>query len=268
MIQTFLWELRLRRASLLWWTIGSVILVGVIMALFPSIRDQASNMNEVISKLPPALRELKAGTSGQVDVGDPLQFMNSQIFYATLPIMWIIFAITRFSNVLGKDEQSGRLELVLSRPISRSKLLIAKLLSVLFEALIITALVIITCVALSPVFSLDIGWKELTIATAYSMAFSLSFGLVVFMFRSIGGRLGSLGTPLAVVLSFGGYLITSLSGLADWLKDFAKFTPYHQFNPLDILRSETPWNLIWYLTGVIFVTLVLSFVVFRRRDIG
>ena len=267
MIRTILWELRLRRTSLLWWVIGSVVLIGIIMALFPSIRDQAKDMNEVISRLPAGLRELKAGTAGSVDVGDPLQFMNSQVFYATLPILWIIFVVTRFSSVLHKDELSGRLELLLSRPLSRTSLLGAKLASVLIETAIITICSAAAIIVLNPIVQLDISSAKLLIATLYTMAFCISFGLIAFMFRAMGGRWSSLAVPIAVLISFGGYLLASLSGLADWLKDFAKFAPYHHFNPLEILRGEITWKLIWYLLAVLVVTLVVSFVTFRRRDI-
>lgn len=268
MIQTIMWELRLRRTSLLWWTVGSVVLIGIIMALYPSIRDQAKDLNQVISHLPAGLRELKAGTSDSVDVSDPLQFMNSQIYYATLPILWIIFAISRFSNVLGKDEASGRLELLLSRPISRFRLLLAKLLSVCIEALVITGASIVATLLLNPLVELNIDSSKLIYAGLYTMAFCISFGLIAFMLRAMGGRWSYIAVPLAVVLSFGGYLISSLSGLADWLKDFAKFTPYHHFNPLDIMRGEMTWNLAWYLLAVLLITLVVSILAFRRRDIG
>ena len=268
MIRTILWELRLRRSSLLWWVIGSVALTALIMLLYPAIRDQAKDMNEVISRLPAGLRELKAGTSGTVDVGDPLQFMNSQIYYATLPILWIIFTVTRFAGVLGKDETSGRLELLLSRPTSRSKLLGAKLLSVVCESVIIAACVAVATIALGPLAQLDSPWDTMLLATAYTMGFCMSFGFIAFALRAMGGRWATIAVPLAVTLSFGGYLLTSLSGLADWLKDFAKFAPYHHFNPLAILQGQSVGKLGWYFVAVVVGSMAVSFMTFRRRDLG
>src|SRR6476646_2802285 len=106
MMQILAWELRRRRTALLWWTIGSVVLSVVIMLLYPSIRDQANQLNKVINALPPGLRELKTGGAASVNVADPIAFLNSQLFYATLPIVWILLAITRGSAVLGHDEQN------------------------------------------------------------------------------------------------------------------------------------------------------------------
>src|ERR1700760_3853975 len=118
MIPTITWELQQRKFAILWWTLGSVILCVVIMALYPSIRDQAHQLNQVINQLPQGLRELKTGGANSVNVADPVAFLNSQLFYATLPILWIILAITRAGSVLGRDEQNHTLELLLARPVS------------------------------------------------------------------------------------------------------------------------------------------------------
>src|SRR5580765_339000 len=133
MIPTLLWELRQRKSAITWWTIGSVVLAVVIVCLYPSIRDQANQLNQVMNQLPPGLRELKTGGSTSVNVADPVQFLNSQLFYATLPILWIILAITRGGAVVGRDEQNHTLELLLARPVSRAAVLTAKALSLLVE---------------------------------------------------------------------------------------------------------------------------------------
>ena len=126
MIATIFWELRRRRTALIWWTIGSILMTVTILALFPSIQDKAAQMNQVINQLPEGIREMKAGGVGSVDVGDPAQFLNSQLFYITLPMIWIILAITRGAAILGREEQDGTLEMLLARPLSRTRLLLAK----------------------------------------------------------------------------------------------------------------------------------------------
>ena len=97
------WELRHRRSTILWWTVGSIVLTFVIIALFPSIRDKANELNKVLDQMPSGLRGLKTGAATTINVGDPAQFLNSQLFYITLPMIWIILAITRGAGVLGKE---------------------------------------------------------------------------------------------------------------------------------------------------------------------
>ena len=262
-----LWELRRRRTAIIWWVVGSVTMTTVIMALFPSIRDQAAQMNQVINQLPAGLRELKAGTAGIVDVGDPASFINSQLFYATLPIMWIILAITRGSAALGREEQTKTLELLLAQPISRISLLTAKITSVSLELMIVGAICLLVILAMAPMYDMNLSAGRLAAATLYTTLFSLSFGIIALTLHAAGGVLKRAATALAVVIGFGGYIVTSLSGLTDWLDVPVKFMPYHYFNPLNILHGQTPRGLLVYLISVVLLCTILATIGFRHRDI-
>jgi ABC-2 type transport system permease protein len=267
MIHVILWELRQRRKTILWWTIGSVLMTLVILALFPSIRDQAAEMNKVINTLPKELRGMKTGGAEAVDVANPLQFLNSQLFYATLPLIWIILAVTRGTSLLGREEQNHTLELLLARPISRTQLLIAKTTAFTLEFTVVTGLTLLTLLVCCPLFDLKISAVNLFMATLYTDLFCFSFGYIALALHAANRFTKRSATAIAVVLAFGGYLIASLSSLTDWLNVPAKFMPYHYFTPLDALEGKTPHGLIMYLLLVFIVGSIVSVIGFRRRDI-
>jgi ABC-2 type transport system permease protein len=267
MIATIIWELRQRKTAILWWTIGSVVLSAVILFLYPSIHDKASQLNEAINQLPAGIRQLKTGGANAVNVADPVSFLNSQLFYATLPILWIILAVTRGSATLGRDEQNHTLELLLARPISRSRLLFAKAISLLAEFAIIGGLTLLAITALCPTFDLRIASGRLALAALYTILFSLSFGMIAFALQAAGGLTRRAASAIAVVAGFGGYLLASLSGLTDWLKIPAKLAPYHYFAPDKILHGQTVTGLNVYLIGICAVAIAVSYLGFRRRDI-
>lgn len=267
MITTLLWELRQRRTAIFWWTLGSVVLTVVIMGLYPSIRDQANQLNKVINTLPQGLRELKTGGSSSVNVADPIAFLNSQIFYATLPILWIILSITQGSAVLGREEQNHTLELLLARPISRGRLLAAKALSLVMEFVIVGGVTLLAVLLFAPNFDIHIGASHLVIVTLYTVLFSLSFGLIAFALQSASSLTRRVSVAVAVFISFGGYLIASLSGLTHWLKNPAKFAPYHYFAPDKIMHGQSVTGLNIYLIGVFVLGCTAAYFGFRRRDI-
>jgi ABC-2 type transport system permease protein len=268
MIPTLLWELRQRKNIILWWMAGSVILTVAILFLYPSIRDQANQLNQVINQLPPGIRELKTGGSNSVDVADPVQFLNSQVFYATLPILWIILAITRGSSVLGRDEQNHTLELLLARPISRGKLLFAKGLSLIAEFVAVAGITLLAIIFVTPHFGMHVGIIHLAVATFYTAAFSLSFGFIAFTLQAASSLTRKAAVAVSVALGFGGYLIASLSGLTDWLEGIAKLAPYHYFTPDQVLHGRPVTGLNIYLIGVLALTLMISYLGFRHRDIS
>lgn len=268
MIDVIIWELKRRRTALFWWCVGSAVLSGMILLLFPSIRDQAHQLNQVINQLPQGVRELKTGGSNSVDVANPVQFLNSQLFYATLPILWIILAITRGGSVLGREEQSHTLELLLARPISRSRLLAAKGSALVLEMIIVGSAVLLTVLVLSPSVQLHIATGRLVAATAYTAAFCLSFGLIAFALQAASRLTRRAAVSVAVLIGFGGYVLTSLSGLTDWLKTPAKFAPFHYFAPDKILLGHSVVGLDIYLIGTLVLCSLIAWLGFRRRDIA
>lgn len=268
MIPTIVWELRRRRAAIFWWTVGSVLLSAIILTLYPSIRDQAHQLNQVINQLPQGLRELKTGGSNSVNVADPVAFLNSQLFYATLPIIWIILAVTRGSSILGRDEQNHTLELLLARPISRARLLTAKALSLVVEFICVGGATLAAIIVLAPLFDMHLGATRLALTTIYTVLFSLSFGLIAFMLQATGRLAGRVASAVAVIVGFGGYLLASLSGLTHWLQTPAKFAPFHYFAPDKILKGQAVNGLNTYLIGILLLTVVVSYFSFRQRDIN
>lgn len=265
---TLLWELRQRRLAIFWWTATSVLLCVIIMALYPSIREQANQLNKVINTLPHGLRGLKTGGSASVNVADPIAFLNSQLFYATLPILWIILAITRGGSVLGRDEQNHTLELLLARPISRGRLLAAKALSLFMEFAIVGGITLLAIILFAPIFDLHVGTGHLALTTLYTVLFSLSFGLIAFALQAASSLARRVAIAAAVFIGFGGYLLASLSGLTHWLKTPAKFAPYHYFTPDKVLHGQNVTGLNIYLIGLFMLAAAVSYFGFRRRDIN
>jgi len=261
------WELRRRRTTILWWTIGSIVLVAVILMVFPSIRDQAAQLDQVINKLPEGVRGLKAGGGASVSLDDPVSFLNSQVFYATLPILWIILAVTRGAGVLGREEQNHTLELLLARPISRTRLIAAKAISLLAEFSIVAGATLVTIIVLAPVFDMHVSTGKLALATLYTAAFSLSFGYIAFVMQATNRFTKRISMTFAVLLSFGGYVLASLSAMASWLEWPVKFLPYHYFRPLDAFEGRWPHGALLYMAIVFAVGTTMAVIGFRRRDI-
>lgn len=262
------WELKQRKMAILWWTIGSVVLAAGILALYPSIRDQATELNNVLNQLPQELRGLKTGGAASVDVANPIDFLNSQLFFATLPILWIILGITRGPRLLARDEESHTLELLLAKPLSRTKLLIAKILSFWLEAIIVGGITLLSLVLIAPLIDIEVGKGALALTTIYTMVFSLTFGYIAFALHASGLLQRKTATTIAMVLGFGGYILASLESLTDWLQWPAKFVPYHYFKPIEVLQGNTPVAITVYMVLVIVLGTAIAIIGFRKRDIS
>lgn len=260
------WELRQRRAAVLWWTLAAVGLVAMLLLIYPSIHDQAAQLNKVLNQLPSSLKTLKTGGTS-VDITTPVGYLHAQLFYITLPLLFIIMAINRGSNLIGKEEQSRTLELLLARPISRGKLLLAKGLSGCLELLIVGGGATAATLVFTKLVNMDIATKPVLVASTYTVAFSLSFGIIAFALTAAGRLTKRASTAVATILAFGGYIIASLSGASHWLITPAKFVPYHYFDPQHLLVGNYSAGLNIYLIGVLVAGTLAAWLGFRNRDI-
>ncbi len=263
MIPIIRWEINQRRAFIFWWCTGLIVLVAVIMFVYPSIRDQAQQFNQTLQQLPETLRSLKSNSD---DLLSPTGYLNAQLYYATLPLLLGIMTISLGSSLLARDEQAHTLEVLLARPISRSTVLAAKALAGVLIVVFVGFIVAATIIGVGQIVGLEVGIDKLLLATFYTLLLSISFGAIAFMLTA-GAFARRASAGIATLFAFGGYLLTSLAGLSDWIEAPSKLLPYHYYNPYDILHGSVATTLIAYLLATIVLTGLIAWLSFRKRDI-
>lgn len=256
------WELKQRRRYILWWSLAMVLVMLMLLSIYPSIHKEADQLNQVMAQLPESIRAMR----GSGDITSPIGYLNGELYYFSLPIMFIIIAIGLGAGMIGKEEQSHTLELLLSRPVSRGALITAKAIG---AALTLAAIVFVQFVMVAGVgrlFGLTIDVGSLVMANVYCYLLCLSFGAIAFMMTASSiARRSSIA--VATFFAFGGYLLASMSSLADWVGKLAKLFPYHYYDPYAILSGHQSKGLALYLAIIFAICAVGSYVFFRRRDI-
>src|SRR5689334_10088003 len=120
-IRNGLWD---RRAGIFGWSLGISAFIALNVLVYSSIQDQAQTLNKALDNLPAGAKALFGGSS---DFLSPIGYLNSKLYYLFLPLMFTMLAISLVRHLLSNEEENGTLELLLARPISRGKLLTAKL---------------------------------------------------------------------------------------------------------------------------------------------
>ncbi len=259
-----LWELTRRRTALLWWVIGIIALVALTVLAYAAVKNQASQLES-------ALGSISSGASsfvGTADLFSPKGYLNSNLYYVTLPILYIIFVLNLSSSLLGKEESSTVLEVLLSRPLSRGKLLAAKATAGMTALFILGAAATITTIVCAKLIGLEIGMWPLILTNVVTVLFAGTFGAISFAMFAASQLTRRFATLAAILLSFGSYIITSLAGLVSWLETPAKFLPYHYFDTAKLLDGSIPVGLAVFIVGTYGIAKLASYIGFRRRDIG
>ncbi len=257
------WTLWQRRWSIVWWGAGLIAFITLELSVYPAIKSQAKQLNQALHQLPDTVRSL----FGAQDLFSPVGYLNSRIFYLLLPLMLSILAIGLGSSLIAREESEGTLELLLSRPISRGKLLLSKALAGLLVILVVAGIATLALLILVKAVGLAVPLPLVAFAALQATSLAILFGALALAIASFGrlGRGASIG--IASLIGLGSYIVASLESNVHWLETPAKALPYHYYNPISVLYGSYTWMVTAVFLLISVALVLISWLAFRRRDV-
>jgi len=257
-------EFRKRLKSVLTWSLSLIALIFYFFSIFPSFADQAELMNEMLEKFPKEL--IAAFGMNNMDLATVLGYFS--LIFIFVQICLAIQASNYGFGLVSVEENELTADFLLSKPVSRTKILTSKLVAAI-ASLAVTNLVVWVCTFVS--FTLFREQREyntgtlllLLVSMIIFQLFYLSFGLAVSL---IVKRIRNV-TPYSLGLGFGTYVLNAFSGIFGDIK-LELITPFKHFDPTYIVNHDaynTPLVLI--NVSITLVCLVLSYWLYIRRDI-
>jgi ABC-type transport system involved in multi-copper enzyme maturation permease subunit len=257
------WELWRRRASIVWWSVGVAALIAVTLFAYKALGSNLQQLDKSFSSMSKSTGAFFGGT----DFFSPVGYLSSQIYYITLPVMLIILTVTLASSLMSKDENDTSVELTLARGITRRRLLLGKALAGLVVVGVVCLLSGVVTAVMVHIANMSINTTYLVLTHLLTFAFALSFGMISFALIAANRLTKRFASVIAVLMAFGGYILSSMAGYVTWLHQPAKLMPYHYFDTAAMLQGHYSAGLLLYLLGVFVVGGVLASVGYRHRDI-
>lgn len=245
-----------KRMLLMWWFIALAAVIGLTMSFFPAFRS--GGLGDAFTNLPAGLQKV---------VGDSLSFttvsgyIQQQIFALRAPILIIILSIVVFGGQVAGEEAKGVTETHLSLPISRTKLLLSKLIAGM-TITFLASLGIVLGIELALFFMNEsYSFAKIFQSTVGAWLVGLCFGILSYTVGAASGRKApSIGMPSA--LAFLTYLVSSMAASVSWLEPLNKFTPFYYYNNGLITFTHA------VELGVVCLVLVeIGTVAFNHRDL-
>jgi ABC-2 type transport system permease protein len=257
-------EFNARLKSVIIWSFSMVLLLLIFFSLYPSFSSQAALLDEMLKKFPPALMEMFGMST--LDVASLLGFFT--LLWLFVQLCLAIQAGDYGFGLVWVEESELTADFLLTKPVSRMRVLNSKLLAAICSLLITDGIVYITtfiCIALfGSGHTYNLGILILILASLMIFQlFFLSVGLVISL---IVKRIRSV-TPYGLGLAFGAYVINGFSGIFGDVK-LEYITPFKHFDAgYIILHASYNMPLVILNVAVSVIALAASYWLYLHRDI-
>lgn len=149
----------------------SLLLIAI--AMWPSLRDETERLASLKFMLPADF--MRRWVDGVMGAAPYPAYMSIQMYFKGINIIGIATACLFGTGIIARERENQTLELLLSRPVSRSRILLAKF-TVLAAAIVIPIfLTSWTALPLSWMIDEDLPFGRVTLGAAYAALFAVMF---------------------------------------------------------------------------------------------
>lgn len=239
-----------QRLGMLAWGVGSGVLAFYLASIGPQMLDLIKGSSGF---------RLYLTLAGH---GNPYVALTGFIWFGIFLALLAVFAITQVAR-WSADDNEGRLEMVLSAPVSRTRVVLERGAALLLRMAVVIAIssLALELGAISANISIDAG--SLTVASLALIPFGLSFAAIG---AALASRAPRATVAVLTAFTFASYLATELGPLLhwpDWALKLSVFSLYGR-----PLVSGLDWTGLWTMSAITVAGFGLATLLMQRRDVG
>ena len=259
----FLHELKDYRKSLLLWTLALAAIALLFLSFYPSISKDIEEFTKLLEGFPEPVRQ---AFGIQLDrIGSVLGFYSYLFLYILL--CGAIQGMNLGVSILSKEAREKTADFLLTKPVSRTKIVTAKLMAAVVSLLITNAVYLIVVSLTAAQVSTE------AYSSTVLLLISLTLLFVQLIFLSIGLAISVLVPKIKSVLTvtlgtvfafFFLGMITSIGG--DGAKRF--LSPFQYFDR-NYIMDHASYEIPYVIAGaaIVAATVIVSYVVYLKKDI-
>jgi len=246
-----------------WVALGMGSMTGYFALLFPTY-SRLVDLNAILAKMGPAAALLGASLG---DASTLVGFLHIELFSMILPAVMAGFAAAAASGFTAGEESRGTIDLLLSFPISRRRLILEKSLAVLIWCVVTAVVVLVFALAGATLSASPLPADRLASSLVMLVLLGLDFGAVALAISAAtGNRAAAIGVAVALMVAM--YLVNTLAAVVDGLGMLQPLSLFHYYMGNDPLRNGISLPDAGALGAVALVFLAVSLIAFDRRDLA
>ena len=260
----FLREVKATRKSLFFWFIGIAFLVAGGMSKYGGMSSSSDSLNELISQMPKSLQAIMG--TGTLDLSNPVGYYG--VVFTYLVLMGSIHALMLGANIIAKEERDKTAEFLMVKPISRSKIVTAKLAAALVNVVIFNLVTLILSILMVEYYNSGNepinGVYLLLLGLLIIQLLFLTLGAAIATAGKNPKRAASLGTGLLLLT----YILSISIDLNQKLESLKYLTPFKYYEAKHILIDGALDGSFVLLSAVLIIGFIsFTYLAFQKRDL-
>ncbi|WP_338448073.1 ABC transporter permease subunit [Niallia oryzisoli] len=259
----FLHELKANGKSTIIWSISLLLLVVLFMSFYPAFSKDAEDFTKIMEGYPEAVRNLLG-----VNLGTFFSILGFYCFPLTfITLCGAIQAMNLGTSIISKEVREKTADFLLTKPVTRTTIITAKLMAALASLVITNILYIATAsIMVFQVMSDDFSYKIFLMLSLTMFFIQLIFLALGFILSVLIPKMKTvLPVSLGVVFAF--YFLGMFS---DTTGEEAKryLSPFKYFDNAYILKHESFETSFIIAGAVIFVfAITATYFIYLKKDI-
>ncbi|MEY4361581.1 MAG: hypothetical protein RL391_887 [Actinomycetota bacterium] len=256
-------SLRDRRRGLIGWITGIVGLVIVQMAVYPTVRDSASDWGQATESFPEVMKDMFRITDYTSETG----YLTTELLSFMVPFIFMGLGASWGSRLVAEDEEARTADILFALPLSRTSILLTRAATGIL-ALLVSALTFVVSLVIGARI-LDMSIPNGHFANAGLMVFEVglvAFGVAMAISTITGHRGVGIGVSMGFTIAL--FIIYSLAPLVDLFNAVGAWNPMQWTLGSDPLVEGLHIDTLVYVMLWLAVCTVASMKRLDRRDIA
>ncbi len=248
------------------YTVASIGLLEMYIALFPTIKDQSASIDQLIRTMPPALFKAFGMDPASFSFGSFQTYLSSEYMSFLWPMLAIALAISIANYIAVREVDSGTIETLLSSPTRRSRIFTERFAAGLSIVSLFSIISLVGALPLAWLHGISFITENFVVASIGSTLFAAtvySIAVACSVIFSTKGRATMTASGILLLM----YVVNVISGLNEDLENLRYFSLFNYFNGSELLgKAIYPEHMFLVFIGVIVLLFTFSFWWFKRRD--
>ena len=250
------------RWATFWYALGLVLYGLLILSFYPTVRENAEQMRQLMGTFPKSVMEAFGANNMSTLAG----WVGGKYLNVMWPLIMSVFVIVAGAATVAREVERGTIELLLSVPESRTRLLAAKL-AALFAGMVVLVATTVGSIALGAVLVDEtLAWENLLALSAVLLCFGVAvagYSVLLSSFSKERSKASGMAAGLTLVF-YVAWVVSDLSNDWEWLKNVSIFAAYEPQRALQSGHIGLAHLAALVVVGV--VSTVVAFTIFKRRD--